>query len=214
MTYVSDATPPASGSGREPHPPRRPTRAGLPTTDALTTLLAEAPLAEPPAAPPEPQDATVAPPADAAVVPSAEAAAESAVLPLADAAVAPPATEAPTAPRPAAPGPRLRPPFVDSPAEAGTSGTGAPGARRPDGEPGGRPRLGAVPLPEAPRAAARRRDLPVVRAVRLVGAPAEPRPAPGESPAPAAVTPVPLPLPRAPGTAAVPNESRTEEPQP
>ncbi|MFF0487058.1 hypothetical protein [Streptomyces sp. NPDC004435] len=241
MTYVSDATPPASGAGRDPHAPRRsarPTRAGLPTPEALTALLAETPLAGPQAAPPEPQDALAEPLAEAVVVPLAEVAvmppAEAAVAPLAEAAVVPfaeavaaptrplpaptrpPVPEAPTAPRPAAPGPRLRPPFVDSPA-AGTAtpDTGAPGARRPDGGPGDRPRLGAVPLPEAPRAAARRRDLPTVRAVRLGGAPAEPRPAPGEAPAaPAAVTPVPLPLPRASGTAAVPNESRTEEPQP
>ncbi|MFI8516118.1 hypothetical protein ACIGHB_33850 [Streptomyces sp. NPDC085460] len=99
---------------------------------------------------------------------------------------------------------------MDAPA-----GAGAPAARRPDGEPGDRPRLGAVPLPEATRAAVRRRDLPMVRAVRLGGAPEVPSPAPGEAPVPpAAVTPVPLPLPRAAGTAAVPNESRTEEPQP
>ncbi|MFD6712019.1 hypothetical protein ACFWEO_36740, partial [Streptomyces roseolus] len=85
----------------------------------------------------------------------------------------------------------------------------APG---PTSGPAPRPRFAVVSLPEAPRGA-RRRELPSVRAVRLGGAGEPPAPA-GPAVPPAAVTPVPLPLPRAAGTPAVPNESRTEEPQP
>ncbi|MEU4082261.1 hypothetical protein DEJ45_30460 [Streptomyces venezuelae] len=123
-------------------------------------------------------------------------------------------------------GPRLSPVRVDPP--------GGPSADREDGGgrepgPGAPPRLGVVAVPGPSRAAAaRRRGLPSVRAVRLdtepptrpagvpAGGPADHPEAPAAT---AAVTPVPLPLPR-PAAPAVPTppppptESRTEEPQP
>ncbi|MEU2509899.1 hypothetical protein ABZ621_35110 [Streptomyces sp. NPDC007863] len=135
-------------------------------------------------------------------------------------------------------GPRVVPPFVDPPSTAATlAGSATPAgpavpAPTPTPEPGTeptpastdtpistptpRPRFAVVSLPEAPLRGEvrRRRALPSVRAVRLGGV-GEPPPGPGGSAVPpAAVTPVPLPLPRAAGTTAVPNESRTEEPQP
>ncbi|WP_282696508.1 hypothetical protein [Streptomyces sp. CC208A] len=202
MTYAPDATS-STDPGREPHPRRHParaTRAWLPKPTAPATAPTAGPAA-PPAATEPTAPATEPPPAAGPSEPA---------TPAAPAVTVPAPPEAPEpetlAPEPpASPGPRLLAPFVDSPVGAGAE----------DG-PGDRPRLGAVSLPEAPRAAARRRGLPAVRAVRL-GTPGEPPPAPApdEAPAPpAAVTPVPLPLPRAADTAAVPNASRTEEPQP
>ncbi|MFJ5830992.1 hypothetical protein [Streptomyces sp. NPDC093089] len=119
-------------------------------------------------------------------------------------------------------GPRLRAVLVHPP--TGVRGDGKatpPQASGAGDEPatagGARPRFGTVPMP-ARAAQARRRDLPSVRAVRLTDEPPAPADRPASTAA-AAVTPVPLPLPR-PGTGtgtsteAVPNESRTEEPQP
>ncbi|MFI9117497.1 hypothetical protein [Streptomyces venezuelae] len=129
-------------------------------------------------------------------------------------------------------GPRLSPVHVDPP--------GGPSADREDGGrpapgPGAPPRLGVVAVPGPSRAAAaRRRGLPSVRAVRLdTEPPTRPADVPSGGPAdhpeapaataerPAAVTPVPLPLPLPRPAAAVvptppppPTESRTEEPQP
>ncbi|MFE2559334.1 hypothetical protein ACFXGT_25540 [Streptomyces sp. NPDC059352] len=107
-------------------------------------------------------------------------------------------------------GPRVRAVLVDPPAGARPE-LGAVPPKGPDT----RPRLGAVPPVEPSRsdAAARRRSVPTVRAVRLTAEPAGPTRRP--APAPAAVTPVPLPLPL-PRTVTrdEPTESRTEEPQP
>ncbi|MEU5219408.1 hypothetical protein AB0G79_24850 [Streptomyces sp. NPDC020807] len=98
-------------------------------------------------------------------------------------------------------GPRIQHVVVDPPAGAPTApetGTEAPPAAPT------RPRLGSVPVGEPTRgdAAARRRNVPTVRAVRLAPGPdgatrhdGGPRKQPRTA-APAAVTPVPLPLPR------------------
>ncbi|NML55551.1 hypothetical protein HHL19_26295 [Streptomyces sp. R302] len=244
MTYASD-------TDRSPERPRlltRATRAWLPKPTAPATapepdpapatadLVAPSTIPTAPAAPTAQPPEPTAGPADL-VEPAADPTAPAHPTAPADHPTEPhEAPEAPEAPaeRPrseASIGPRLVPPFVDAPSVPATPATpgadSTPGASgtsgtEPASAPTLRPRLAAVSLPEAPRGAARRRELPRVRAVRLGGTPREPerepasaerRPASDGRP-PAAVTPVPLPLPRAAGTTAVPNESRTEEPQP
>ncbi|MFI8258735.1 hypothetical protein [Streptomyces filamentosus] len=243
MTYVSGTTPSASAADRPAEPPRptrawlfrpvppptgpgEPAEAAAPVESVELTEPAELTASAEPVDLTEPAERTepvdLVEPAESSEPVDLTEPVEPVerTEPLAPPEPAPATPARPAAPLPSpSPGPRLLAPFVDSPASppgADPRSGGGTGAGPRDGSgprPDARPRLGSVPLPETPRAAARRRELPVVRAVRLGSARGEPSPAPGGAPAPpAAVTPVPLPLPRAAGTTAVPHESSTEEP--